>query len=342
MKILISESQYNKITKFNTSGVNLIINSYSQKEYEPLTEGWLNTLGDVLGILDPTGIIDLGNSISYWRQDRKLFSLLSFISIIPGADFVTKPFILGGKIIAGTSEAPIIGRLLKTFDTWGGKVLNKLDDLLFSKIPIVKSFANGMRKFIMNLKKDSLTGIKESIDSTNNEQTFDFNALFEECYPKIFLNICLRYANGDRDKAQDFCQNGFLKAYQKRSKMMDTDNCGWLSVLIRNNILDELRKEKTSGIKIPIDKMNLGSYDQDYDFDDENGLILGKYSKNELESAIDKLSPKYKSIFTKFYLDGKDHKTIADEEGISDSTSKSNLHKAKKNIKKYLQKLKRD
>lgn len=138
MNIIITESQYSRLV-----------------ETQELDEGLLNTIGDIVGIADPTGIVDIMNAISYWKQDRNTFALLSLISAIPGADFITKPFILGGKLVGGASETKVLGWLVRTFDKWTGKVLDKLDKLVLSKIPIVKNFANGMRNFIMGLKKSS-------------------------------------------------------------------------------------------------------------------------------------------------------------------------------------------
>lgn len=138
MNIILTESQYNRLV-----------------ETQELDEGLLNTIGDIVGIVDPTGIVDIANAISYWRQDRKTFALLSLISAVPGTDFVTKPFMLGGKLIGAASDTKILGWLVRTFDKWIGKILDKLDKLVLSRIPIVKNFANGMRNFIMGLKKSS-------------------------------------------------------------------------------------------------------------------------------------------------------------------------------------------
>ena len=139
MKIILTENQQNRLV-----------------EYQELDEGILNTIGDVMGIFDPTGIIDIVNSISYWKQGKKTFALLSLLSAIPGADFVTKPFVLGGKIIGSASQTKMYGWLIRTFDKWIGLILLKIDKLVLSKIPIVKNFANGIKTFILSLKKDSL------------------------------------------------------------------------------------------------------------------------------------------------------------------------------------------
>lgn len=67
---------------------------------------WYNTVGDIAGIFDPTGVIDLANGISYWKQDDKLFAILSWISVLPYlGDVIAKPVVgllkLGGDAVKG-------------------------------------------------------------------------------------------------------------------------------------------------------------------------------------------------------------------------------------------------
>ena len=43
----------------------------------------MNTALSLIGIVDPTGIADLINAISYFKQGDNLFGFLSLISVIP-------------------------------------------------------------------------------------------------------------------------------------------------------------------------------------------------------------------------------------------------------------------
>jgi len=108
---------------------------------------WYNTVGDIVGIFDPTGVVDLINGISYWRQGDKLFAVLSWISVIPYVgDLIAKPVIglfkLGGstgkafKAAAKAGDAakmaeiakqggPLAG-LLGKVNTWAPKILEPL------------------------------------------------------------------------------------------------------------------------------------------------------------------------------------------------------------------------
>lgn len=116
---------------------------------------WYNVVGDILGIVDPTGIVDIVNGISYFSQGDHLFGLLSLISAIPYAgDVVAKP-VLGalkigsgatkglksamalaqaGKVteasaaLAKLAEKPgIVGRFLQTAKNWVPKVISKVE-----------------------------------------------------------------------------------------------------------------------------------------------------------------------------------------------------------------------
>jgi RNA polymerase sigma-70 factor (ECF subfamily) len=69
-------------------------------------------------------------------------------------------------------------------------------------------------------------------------------------------------------------------------------------------------------------------------------LFMNEYSEEEIKKAIDMLTPNYKKVLKMYYFEGLSHQEIADELGISEGTSKSNLHKAKANFKKNLKKVK--
>lgn len=191
-----------------------------------------------------------------------------------------------------------------------------------------------------NLISYSSKSIEESTD-VSETKPLDFTKVYSDCYPKIFNRICLQYANGNYEQAQDYCQDGFFRAYQKQNQFTGNNVCGWISSVMRNYIIDELRKEKRRGNRVSLDKTNLGSYDVDID-DDGDEFYSKKYSPEDVRAAIDSLSPKYKDIFTKYYMDDMQHQEIADELGINVGTSKSNLFKAKKNVLDYLKNLKRD
>ena len=71
---------------------------------------WWNTVADIVGIVDPTGIFDLLNGLDYIRQGDYFFGLLSMISVIPYVgDAVAKPLMFAGK--AGKFMKPVSNAL---------------------------------------------------------------------------------------------------------------------------------------------------------------------------------------------------------------------------------------
>lgn len=144
---------------------------------------WYNTLGDIVGIFDPTGVVDIVNGISYWRQGDKLFAILSWVSAIPYlGDLIAKPVIgvmkLGGgaakafKAATLTGDAVRIGQAAKTAGgpiaklvekspSWGSKLMG----LLKNSIGRVPGLGRGLVKTIeeyVNIFKGASTEMKAS------------------------------------------------------------------------------------------------------------------------------------------------------------------------------------
>jgi hypothetical protein len=165
--IIITESQLKSIQELHINGGPL----YEGND-QLLNEEWWNTLGDVVGIFDPTGVVDLVNGLDYIRQGDYFFGLLSMISIIPYVgDAIAKPIMgvsKGSKTMRGVNSAmrvvkkggstadaskiladagkasPLFAKLLDTSISWGGKLKQIID-----KIPGGK-LTGGLRKLLMD------------------------------------------------------------------------------------------------------------------------------------------------------------------------------------------------
>lgn len=161
---------------------------------------------------------------------------------------------------------------------------------------------------------------------------FDFDSIYKSLYPKMFREVCLKYSNGDKERADDYCQLGFIKVYQKMGMYDNTGSLeGWVRRTIKNTIIDELRKEKREPRRNDVD-FEIKDFSDDQP---EEPL----YSKSDIQSAIDELPPVMKKTFIMYYIEDMSHQEIADELGISDGTSKSNLFKAKAKVKSFLNNL---
>lgn len=165
--IIITESQLKSIQEIHIGGEPLY-----EGDDQLLNEEWWNTLGDVVGIFDPTGVVDLVNGLDYVRQGEYFFGLLSMISIIPYVgDAVAKPIMgvsKGSKTMRGVNDAmklvkkggstadaskiladagkasPMFAKLLDTSISWGGKLKQIIDRIPGGKL------TGGLRKLLMD------------------------------------------------------------------------------------------------------------------------------------------------------------------------------------------------
>lgn len=138
------------------------VKTFKPKESEILSENkWWNTIGDVVGIFDPTGIVDIINGLDYIRQGDHLFGIMSLISAVPYiGDLVGKPIILilkSGKQLSKTLKSartaaewvslgqkyPIIKKLLDNI----GKIYPKLIQIM-NNVPGGKGFINVIESWV--------------------------------------------------------------------------------------------------------------------------------------------------------------------------------------------------
>ena len=126
----------------------LIFQIYEEERLKLNEDKWYNTVGDIVGIFDPTGVVDLVNGVSYWNQGDKLFALLSFISAVPIlGDAIAKPVVgvmkiggataksfkaatIGGDVVKIAESAKAMGgpvaKFVETAPNWGQKVVEIL------------------------------------------------------------------------------------------------------------------------------------------------------------------------------------------------------------------------
>ncbi|MFT4660590.1 MAG: RNA polymerase sigma factor (sigma-70 family) [Patiriisocius sp.] len=157
--------------------------------------------------------------------------------------------------------------------------------------------------------------------------------LFEGNYAKM-LGVCLRYAT-DRDQAKDFVQEGFIKVFAQMGKYNGKGSLeGWIRRIMVNNCIDTIRKDKKN--RFISDGEN---YIESHGSVIEDEQEVHSDIKPEIViEALKKLSPAYSAVFNLYVVEGYSHKEIAKMLNVSEGTSKSNLAKAKKNLRTYLEK----
>jgi RNA polymerase sigma-70 factor (ECF subfamily) len=167
------------------------------------------------------------------------------------------------------------------------------------------------------------------METEASESLVDFQTIYSKMWDKMVRSVCLKYTK-DLNKAEDFCQNGFMKVYKNLHKYKGGGSLeGWVRRVIQNSVLDELRKRKIEFSSEEPDWSRVDHDDEPYE---------EKYSVEMIEDVLSDLSPAYKQVFEMYYFRGMTHKQIANKLGISDGTSKSNLSKAKIKVRKLIAK----
>ena len=149
--------------------------------------------------------------------------------------------------------------------------------------------------------------------------------LYEQHYGRM-MGICLRYA-GSRDEALDLLHEGFIKAFQHIGRYKPgTSLVAWIRTIIVNTCIDYYRKNtrrRTEDLQEAVHHTN----------DDPDAL--SHLTEQEILAAVQELSPAYRTVFNLYVVEGYSHKEIGDALQITESTSRSNLVKARIKLKEH-------
>ncbi|MDX5321407.1 MAG: sigma-70 family RNA polymerase sigma factor [Bacteroidota bacterium] len=145
-------------------------------------------------------------------------------------------------------------------------------------------------------------------------------------------SVCLRYAH-DSEQAQDYMQEGFIRLFDKlESYRGDSSLETWSTRLFINNCLSLLKKDKK--LRDQFNQLDEGmDYAEEVIEVDEDLL-----SADQWLELMQELPLGYRTVLNLYVFENKGHKEIADELGISENTSKSQLFKARRMLKELLEK----
>ncbi len=159
-------------------------------------------------------------------------------------------------------------------------------------------------------------------------------ALYKRFYGKM-MGVCLRYAK-NRDEASDMLQEGFIKVFTSiRNYASKGSFEGWIRRIVVNTAVDHLRRNKHEYMIVSTVYAREGDVPDPAEEVEEESL-LNNLSEEEILVAVSQLSPAYRTVFNLYVMENLAHKEIADQLGISEGTSKSNLAKARYQLKKNL------
>ena len=153
-------------------------------------------------------------------------------------------------------------------------------------------------------------------------------ALYNQ-YVNAMFQISVRMLN-NRVDAEDILQDSFIKAFKNLKQFKYESSFGaWLKKIVINNCINHLKKRKLNWVTIEDVKIEMA--------DEKTENSISNLPKIELvKEKIKELPDGFRVVLTLYLLEGYDHKEISQILNISESTSKTQYHRAKIKLKQLI------
>lgn len=133
-------------------------------------------------------------------------------------------------------------------------------------------------------------------------------------------------------EAEDILQEGFIKVYTHlHNYRFEGSFEGWIRKTFVNTAINYFRKKSRELLEVSLDNVELVGSQEESAFE--------KLSAGELLDMIQKLPEGYRLVFNLYVLEGYSHKEISNMLEISESTSKSQLSRARMVLQNLIREL---
>ena len=144
--------------------------------------------------------------------------------------------------------------------------------------------------------------------------------LYERLAPRMFP-VCIR-SIGDRETAQDVLQEGFITLFTHMDSYKgDGSFEGWARKIFITTALMELRRKDALKMSEELDVVRGMKTD--------TVSQLQNIGYKDLMNLITMLPPGFRTVFNLYAVEGFTHKDIAEMLGISETTSRTQLSRAR-------------
>ena len=165
-----------------------------------------------------------------------------------------------------------------------------------------------------------------------------YSLLFKN-YAPVMMGVCMRYCK-NRIDAEDVMQDGFIKVFTQIHKFRREGSFeGWIKRIMINAAIDNYQSNLKHSFHEDVSE-SLQSViiaerpEEDDDIPEELNI-----SREKLMGMIQELPDGYRMVFNLYAIENYNHKEIASLLGISENTSKTQLLKARKALRKKIEAL---
>ena len=144
--------------------------------------------------------------------------------------------------------------------------------------------------------------------------------LYDRLAPRMFP-LCIRYA-GDRVQAEDLLQEGFITLFAKLNDYKGNGSFeGWARKIFVTTALMDLRKK--DALKMSEELETVRGMKDDLPSQGQN------IGYKELMKLVMELPTGFRTVFNMYAIEGYSHKEIGEMLGISETTSRTQLSRAR-------------
>jgi RNA polymerase sigma-70 factor (ECF subfamily) len=177
---------------------------------------------------------------------------------------------------------------------------------------------------VINLHQEEKEIIELAVENNRHAQ----QKLYSKFSPKM-LSVCRQYIK-DLQQAEDVMITGFMKVFSNLQHFEHKGSFeGWIRRIMINECISFIRVQK----KVKFIE------DENY-FEESHNNIESKFSLEDIQFLIDSLPDGYRMVFNLYCIEGFKHLEIAEQLGINEGTSKSQLSHARKMLQDNIIKLK--
>lgn len=167
--------------------------------------------------------------------------------------------------------------------------------------------------------------IKQCLQGSQKAQA----QLYQTHAGKMFA-VCSRYTNSAAD-AEDVLQEGFIKLFKNLKKFQSKGSFeGWVRRIMVNTAIEHYRKNVKWQYTSDVEEVQIAS---------KSVSVLQSLNVNDILTLVQKLPTGYRTVFNLYVIEGYAHKEIAVLLKISESTSKTQLFKARATLQEMITKI---
>lgn len=170
---------------------------------------------------------------------------------------------------------------------------------------------------------------RELVQGCLNEDRHLQEILYER-YARRMYAVCLRYARHELE-AQDLMQEGFIRVFDKIGDFRSEGSLeGWIRRIMVHTAINHYRRKSFQMEKLGLEHLPESPVPSD---------ALEHMGEQEILALVADLPDGYRQVFNLYAVEGFSHAEIAEMMGFGESTSRSQLAKARRILQHRIQEL---